>query len=80
MSKVYQLPAQIVFPNGLPSDQRLRLQAVIVASLRTVIQARANNDLPVDPMTSTAPSVREYFAAEQAQSARRTAAVTSAAA
>ena len=50
----HYFPSQITFSQGLTSDQRLHLQAVIVGSLRTVIQSRTNSAFPADIPSFTA--------------------------
>ena len=65
MRNIYHLPNPITFPEGLTSDQRLRLQSVIVASIRSVAQARAHHANLADTEASDEQAVREYFTAHR---------------
>ncbi len=64
MRSIYHLPDQIDFPEGLTSDQRLRLQRVLVTSIRRATQARANSGQIADN-SADQPSLREEFSAQR---------------
>lgn len=61
MRNVYHLSASLRFPEGLPSDQRLRLQSVITAALRHATQAGPNQTQRTDSGETAGQFVREPF-------------------
>ncbi|MCB0176440.1 MAG: hypothetical protein KDJ97_38435, partial [Anaerolineae bacterium] len=78
MRNIYNLPTKINFPESLPSDVRLRLQTVILDSIRRVAEQSAGDDAQfVAESPARVEPVRERFTAHRLNPERVTYAIPS---
>ncbi|MEZ4861778.1 MAG: hypothetical protein R3C14_10735 [Caldilineaceae bacterium] len=61
MRTIYHLPNHLDFPEKVTSDQRLRLQKVIVTSIRRAAQSRSNGGQRIERESAQALSPTEEF-------------------
>ncbi|MCB0108732.1 MAG: hypothetical protein KDE53_22580, partial [Caldilineaceae bacterium] len=65
MRTIYHLPNHLDFPEKVTSDQRLRLQKVIVTSIRRAAQSRSNGGQRIERESAQALSPTEEFTAQR---------------
>src|SRR5258708_5304079 len=61
----YHLPISIIFPDEISGEIRLRLQTIVVASIRRVAEQTANDAQIVAESSGSAEPVREQFTAQR---------------